>query len=168
MRWKTTSSGSNQCAKRHPKEFKKDYQYCEESKLPSTKTITFKTPPCDLGVEWSTYQFKDENPPNDIDTYQTACNGDSGSGQFVESRDELAPKTTNDKSRFALVAVHSRKLHDRFKYKGVKYRLPCGSNTYDHTTTMKYLRAHPVAESITWPSTMRWIKNLAFKGIIIN
>ena len=63
-----------------------------------------------------------------------------------------------------------KSYNNAFVHNGRAFPLPCGSKTYDAKESMKtnfrkriYQWFTPVAESITWPSTLCWIKNLAFK-----
>ena len=115
-----------------------------------------------MGINVGDYEFGEEKPPVGVESYPQNCAGDSGSGQFTASMS----------NRYTLVAIHTKILNDRDRFKDDKGdfpELPCGSYSYDARGSKDskgvyskrvYLQTHTMSESITYPKTLQWIKQM--------
>ena len=142
-----------------PVTFLEEYRYCMKSKLPDTEIVIFNKNN-DYKLDWANmgdnYQPYKENAPKEIVTYQSACSGDSGSGQFVANDiDPLKIKESLDELRYVLVAIYVGRINGDFQSKGNTYEFPCGSYTwYDG----EYTQESGGSESTTWKENFDWIK----------
>ena len=140
-----------------------------EYQHPVTKIIIFK-PECMEYVDEKNkaYTEIDENPPIWARSYVAACDGDSGSGQFITNGYEIKPKNF-EKLRCVLASVHTSRTSDKFlDHLGEERSVPCGTFTYDAKESKKsgfkkniYFEAHDVSQKTTNTDTLNWIKQKA-------
>ena len=88
-----------------------------------------------------------KNPPFLVPSYQEACNGDSGSGQFALTKGKKA----------VLVAIFRATSNEEFYRDGAGKRqeYPCGTFTW---RDKKFRYNYGVSESTTWIENLEWIK----------
>ena len=166
LKWSFQLPGTTStCANSPTHMFLEQYRYCMKSTLPDTEILIFNKNKDDA-LDWANmrdnYEGYKENAPKEIITYQSACSGDSGSGQFVTNNinpDKL--KDSLDELRYVLVAIYFGGFGNSVKrnVKDVKeYKFPCGSYTW---VNGKYEHNNPTSESTTWSENLLWIKKKA-------
>ena len=139
---------------------------CLKSKLPQTRTVTFKRKKNRINVpdnkrnpiDWKRPDFqKDDNSGGKINGYRVPCTADSGSGQVVLT--SISPNSLKD-SRYVLAAVFTARAHSSFTDDNDKkeYNVPCGSYAYDIEGILK---AEAIAQITSWPNIFNWIKDKA-------
>ena len=135
------------------------YMICMNSKLPTTKIVTYKQK--SGSPDWANPQFAHHDGPSEIESYRVPCKGDSGSGQMFSTQyTDLQTRVKHKK--FVLSAVLTRAGSDHFYAKkfffGEKsYRLPCGAYTYSKKHG-NYIQQMSISQSTTFPEIFNWIK----------
>lgn len=141
-----------------------NYMLCVKSELPNTNVVKFK-----VGSQWPDRKwrpdwkdpptFEQEQPPDEIISYQQFCHGDSGAGSVITNG--IEENVNNFESlKYAIANIATwvgRPNIDGTLEKRIS--LPCGSNTYTkHEPVQRHVHTSAGTQSIVWPEVFNWIQ----------
>ena len=152
--WTLDTSATSKC--QDSKDWDPSYKMCMKTKLPNTKTVTFKAKSSiqPQEINWDEPALGEIPPitPEQyylMGAYRAPCYGDSGSGQMFLTYDKFVTQKSST-FKFVLAAV----FHGKETYTG-----PCG--TYRYNKKKKdYVDTFPVCHSISNPKIYNWIKKI--------
>ena len=143
---------------------------CSKSELPNTKVVKFKVGPKWPDRNWrpdwkDPPTFEQEQPPDEIKSYQEHCGGDSGAGSFITNG--IEENVDNfEVLKYAIATVATRGLIPSIEVKPETERrlkkvieVPCGSNTYTkYELFQQHIHTSTMSQSIVWPEVFNWIQ----------
>ena len=137
---------------------------CSKSVLPNTKVVKFKVgskwPDRNWRPDWKDPPtFEQEQPPDEIKSYQGHCSGDSGAGSFITNG--IEEKVHNfEVLKYAIATVVTKGLVPSIEFKrGKKIEVPCGSNTFTkYELFQHHIHTSTMSQSIVWPEVFNWIQ----------
>ena len=137
---------------------------CMSSELPKTKFVTYRQKfGFELEPDWANPDFSQDNAPSELESYISACEGDSGSGQIFSTQ-YTDQQTRMEHKKLVLSAVLTGAISDYFYLKKVPFKkrkaalLPCGAYTYSKKIG-KYIKHMKISQSTTFSGIFNWIKD---------